>query len=59
VVDSTFGSFSFWTAGKWGNPLSCDLYRSRGTCNTEVCHGFGPASASARVTTSGVVILSF
>jgi hypothetical protein len=36
MVGSAFGSFSSWILGRRGNPLSCDLYLSRETCNTEV-----------------------
>jgi hypothetical protein len=36
-------SFSFWTLGRWDNPLSDGLYLSRETCNTEVYLGLGLA----------------
>jgi hypothetical protein len=41
VADYAFGSSSFWTQERWYNLLSCDLYPSRDTYNTEVYPKFG------------------
>jgi hypothetical protein len=42
AVGCAFGSFSFWTLGRWDSPLSDGLYLSRETYNTEFCLGLRP-----------------
>jgi hypothetical protein len=36
AVGFVIGSFSFWTLGRWDNPLFSGLSLSHGTCNTKV-----------------------
>jgi hypothetical protein len=56
-ADFAFGSSFSWIPRKLDNLLSCGMYLSHDTCNSEVCVGFPPTSLLACVTASGVVIV--
>jgi hypothetical protein len=59
VVGSAFGSSSSWILGRWGNPLSCDLYLSHDTCNTDACIGFDLCLILDSCSRLWVMIISF
>jgi hypothetical protein len=42
AIGFAFGSFLFWTLGRWDNPLSDGLYLSCEIRNTEICLGLSP-----------------